>query len=67
MPKAYVFTRYGGPETEAPVDPDHPRPGPGEVRAAMRGAGADLMGEALCAVGSGRPRGKAARKIGADA
>ncbi|MCX4759521.1 NADP-dependent oxidoreductase [Streptomyces sp. NBC_01275] len=39
MAKAYVFTRYGGPETEALVDLDRPRPGPGEVLVAVRAAG----------------------------
>ncbi|MGW2911767.1 NADP-dependent oxidoreductase [Streptomyces asoensis] len=39
MPKAYVFTRYGGPETEALVDLEQPRPGPGEVLVAVRAAG----------------------------
>ncbi|MET9063012.1 NADP-dependent oxidoreductase [Streptomyces antibioticus] len=39
MPKAYVFTRYGGPETEALVELDRPRPGPGEVLVAVRAAG----------------------------
>ncbi|KUN81255.1 NADP-dependent oxidoreductase [Streptomyces griseoruber] len=39
MPKAYVFTRYGGPETEAFVDVDRPSPGPGEVLVAVRAAG----------------------------
>ncbi|MDR6975318.1 NADPH:quinone reductase-like Zn-dependent oxidoreductase [Streptomyces sp. 3330] len=39
MPEAYVFTRYGGPETEALVDLDRPRPGPGEVLVAVRAAG----------------------------
>ncbi|MDV9177288.1 NADP-dependent oxidoreductase [Streptomyces sp. W16] len=39
MPKAYVFTRYGGPETEALVEVDRPRPGPGEVLVAVRAAG----------------------------
>ncbi len=39
MPKAYVFTRYGGPETEALVELDRPRPGPGEVLVAARAAG----------------------------
>ncbi|MGW2047051.1 NADP-dependent oxidoreductase [Streptomyces sp. NPDC001858] len=39
MPKAYVFTRYGGPETEALVDLERPRPGPGEVLVAVRAAG----------------------------
>jgi NADPH:quinone reductase-like Zn-dependent oxidoreductase len=31
MPKAYVFTRYGGPETEALVEDERPVPGPGKV------------------------------------
>ncbi|MEV0738015.1 NADP-dependent oxidoreductase [Streptomyces sp. NPDC050549] len=39
MPKAYVFTRYGGPETEAVVEVDRPSPGPGEVLVAVRAAG----------------------------
>lgn len=39
MPKAYLFTRYGGPETEAFVDVDRPSPGPGEVLVAVRAAG----------------------------
>ncbi|MFF7051188.1 NADP-dependent oxidoreductase [Streptomyces griseorubiginosus] len=39
MPKAYVFTRYGGPETEAFVDVDRPSPGPGELLVAVRAAG----------------------------
>ncbi|MEU1480308.1 NADP-dependent oxidoreductase [Streptomyces sp. NPDC005760] len=39
MPKAYVFTRYGGPETEAFVDVDRPRPGPGRLLVAVRAAG----------------------------
>ncbi|MGP4046587.1 NADP-dependent oxidoreductase [Streptomyces sp. 2A115] len=39
MPKAYVFTRYGGPETEALVDQDRPAPGPGQLLVAVRAAG----------------------------
>jgi NADPH:quinone reductase-like Zn-dependent oxidoreductase len=39
MPKAYVFTRYGGPETEALVDLERPRPGPGQILIAVRAAG----------------------------
>ncbi|MDH6456360.1 MULTISPECIES: NADP-dependent oxidoreductase [unclassified Streptomyces] len=39
MPKAYVFTRYGGPETEAFVDVDRPSPGPGRLLVAVRAAG----------------------------
>lgn len=39
MPKAYVFTRYGGPETEALVDLDRPSAGPGQLVVAVRAAG----------------------------
>ncbi|MEV5875466.1 NADP-dependent oxidoreductase [Streptomyces sp. NPDC052101] len=39
MPKAYVYTRHGGPETEALIDLDRPRPGPGEILIAVRAAG----------------------------
>ncbi|AVH60415.1 MULTISPECIES: NADP-dependent oxidoreductase [Streptomyces] len=39
MPKAYVFTRYGGPETEALVERDRPSPGPGQLLVAVRAAG----------------------------
>lgn len=39
MPKAYVFTRFGGPETEALADVDRPRPGPGQLLVAVRAAG----------------------------
>ncbi|MGW3115881.1 NADP-dependent oxidoreductase [Streptomyces sp. NPDC001107] len=39
MPKAYVFTRYGGPEAEALVDVERPSPGPGQVLVAVRAAG----------------------------
>lgn len=39
MPKAYVFTRYGGPETEAFVDVDRPGPGPGQLLVAVHVAG----------------------------
>ncbi|MFI1534763.1 NADP-dependent oxidoreductase [Streptomyces anandii] len=39
MPKAYVFTRYGGPETEAFAEVDRPRPGPGQILVAVRAAG----------------------------
>ncbi|MFC3572060.1 zinc-binding alcohol dehydrogenase family protein [Streptomyces yaanensis] len=39
MPKAYAYTRYGGPETEALVDVDRPSPGPGQVLVAVRAAG----------------------------
>lgn len=34
MPKAYVFTRYGGPEAEALVDVDRRAPAP--VRCSSR-------------------------------
>ncbi|GHD86072.1 NADP-dependent oxidoreductase [Streptomyces naganishii] len=39
MPKAYVFTRYGGPETEALAEVDRPTPGPGQILVAVRAAG----------------------------
>ncbi|MEU1462911.1 NADP-dependent oxidoreductase [Streptomyces sp. NPDC005727] len=39
MSKAYVFTRYGGPETEALTDVDPPSPGPGRLLVAVRAAG----------------------------
>lgn len=39
MPKAYVFTRFGGPETEALVAQDRPSPGPGQLLVAVRAAG----------------------------
>lgn len=39
MPKAYVFTRYGGPEAEALVEQEKPVPGPGELLVAVRAAG----------------------------
>ncbi|MEU2424303.1 NADP-dependent oxidoreductase [Streptomyces sp. NPDC007851] len=39
MPKAYVYTRHGGPETEAFADVDRPSPGPGELLIAVRAAG----------------------------
>ncbi|WP_320784482.1 NADP-dependent oxidoreductase [Streptomyces sp. CRN 30] len=39
MPKAYVFTRYGGPETEELVELERPVPGPGQLLVAVRAAG----------------------------
>ncbi|MEU0834363.1 NADP-dependent oxidoreductase [Streptomyces sp. NPDC005969] len=39
MPKAYVFTRSGGPEVEAFVEQEAPTPGPGELLVAVRAAG----------------------------
>ncbi|MGY3684422.1 NADP-dependent oxidoreductase [Streptomyces sp. TE33382] len=39
MAKAYIFHRYGGPETEAFVDLPVPVPGPGELLVAVRAAG----------------------------
>jgi NADPH:quinone reductase-like Zn-dependent oxidoreductase len=39
VPKAYVFTRYGGPEAEALVEVDRPVPGPGQILVAVRAAG----------------------------
>ncbi|MET8953449.1 NADP-dependent oxidoreductase [Streptomyces sp. NPDC004129] len=39
MPKAYAYTRNGGPETEAFVEVERPSPGPGQVLVAVRAAG----------------------------
>jgi NADPH2:quinone reductase len=39
MPKAYVYTRHGGPEAEALIDLERPGPGPGEILIAVRAAG----------------------------
>ncbi|MCW7942843.1 NADPH:quinone reductase [Streptomyces hygroscopicus] len=39
MPKAYAYTRYGGPETQAFVEVDRPSPGPGQILVAVRAAG----------------------------
>ncbi|WP_405896416.1 NADP-dependent oxidoreductase [Streptomyces sp. NBC_00727] len=39
MPKAYVFTRNGGPEVEETTDLERPEPGPGELLVAVRAAG----------------------------
>ncbi|MEU6375746.1 NADP-dependent oxidoreductase [Streptomyces sp. NPDC046909] len=39
MPKAYVFTRYGGPETQALVEVERPVPGPRQILVAVRVAG----------------------------
>ncbi len=39
MPRAYVYTRHGGPEVEAFVDLPRPVPGAGELLVAVRTAG----------------------------
>ncbi|MFG2958986.1 NADP-dependent oxidoreductase [Streptomyces sp. NPDC048291] len=39
MPKAYVYTRHGGPETEAFAEVARPVPGPGQLLIAVRAAG----------------------------
>ncbi|MDH6218961.1 NADP-dependent oxidoreductase [Streptomyces pseudovenezuelae] len=39
MPKAYAYTRHGGPETEALVDVERPRPGAGQILVSVRAAG----------------------------
>ncbi|MBD0745078.1 NADP-dependent oxidoreductase [Streptomyces sp. CBMA152] len=39
MPKAYAYTRNGGPETEAFIERDRPEPGPGQLLVAVRAAG----------------------------
>jgi NADPH:quinone reductase-like Zn-dependent oxidoreductase len=41
--KAIQFTRYGGPEVLELVEVDEPRPGPGEVRIAVRAAGVNAI------------------------
>ncbi|MFE9609779.1 NADP-dependent oxidoreductase [Streptomyces sp. NPDC006012] len=59
MPKAYVFTRYGGPETEALADVDRPGPGAGQVLVAVRVAGVNpvdwKLRDGLRRPGSGEP------------
>jgi NADPH:quinone reductase-like Zn-dependent oxidoreductase len=39
MPKAYVFTQYGGPEVETFAEIERPVPGPGQVLVAVRAVG----------------------------
>ena len=39
MAKAYVFTRYGGSDTESLIDLPVPVPGPGELLLALHAAG----------------------------
>ena len=39
MPKAYVYTRHGGPEVEELTEVDRPAPGAGQVLVAVRAAG----------------------------
>lgn len=39
MPLAYGFAEYGGPETQQFLDPDVPRPGPGQLLVAVHAAG----------------------------
>ena len=39
MPKAYVFTQYGGPEVQEFLDIEKPTPGAGEVLITVRAAG----------------------------
>ncbi|MFF1479246.1 hypothetical protein ACFVYD_17080 [Streptomyces sp. NPDC058301] len=46
MPKAYAYTRNGGPATETSIERDRPRPGPGQLLIAVRAAGADVVGHA---------------------
>ncbi|GHE59343.1 NADPH:quinone reductase [Streptomyces longispororuber] len=47
MAKAYVFVRHGGPEVEALVDREPPRPGPGELLVAVRAAGVNPVDHKL--------------------
>ncbi|MFF1548445.1 zinc-binding dehydrogenase [Streptomyces sp. NPDC058291] len=75
MPKAYVFTRFGGPQTEALVDLERPRPGPaadlvvrGDLNPHVTGRyPLERAGEALREVESGHARGKVVLEIGAGA
>ena len=39
MSRLYVFTEYGGPETEALIDRPVPEPGPSELLVEVRAAG----------------------------
>jgi len=39
MPRAYVFNRFGGPETESFADLPRPVPGPGQLLVAVRASG----------------------------
>ncbi|MFZ2526178.1 MAG: NADP-dependent oxidoreductase [Rhodococcus sp. (in: high G+C Gram-positive bacteria)] len=41
MPLAYGFAEYGGPDTEQFLDPEVPRPGPGQLLVAVHAAGVD--------------------------
>lgn len=43
MTKSVVYTEYGGPEVLRLVDVDEPRPGPGQVRIAVRAAGVNQL------------------------
>ncbi|WP_329562504.1 NADP-dependent oxidoreductase [Streptomyces uncialis] len=60
MPKAFVFTRHGGPEAQALVDRAKPVPGPGELLVAVRAAGVNpvdwKLREGLRRPGAGEPR-----------
>lgn len=47
MPKAYAFTRYGGPETEEFLDLPVPVPGPGQLLVAVRAAGVNPVDHKL--------------------
>ncbi|MFJ2645409.1 NADP-dependent oxidoreductase [Streptomyces sp. NPDC087420] len=48
MTQAYVFTRNGGPETEALVElPEKPEPGPGQLLVAVRAAGVNPVDHKL--------------------
>ncbi|WP_030668084.1 NADP-dependent oxidoreductase [Streptomyces sp. NRRL B-1347] len=47
MAKAYVYTRHGGPEVEALIDREPPRPGPGQLLVAVRAAGVNPVDHKL--------------------
>jgi NADPH:quinone reductase-like Zn-dependent oxidoreductase len=41
MPTSITYTRFGGPEVLEPTESDKPEPAPGQVRLAVRVAGAN--------------------------
>ncbi|WP_405935482.1 zinc-binding dehydrogenase [Streptomyces sp. NBC_00726] len=64
MPKAYVFTRNGGPEAEVLTDPERPKPGPGELLvAAHKPAALSFTGVATPYDGLRRPGPGRVRKV----
>src|SRR3954467_3161517 len=76
--KAVTFDEYGGPEVLRVAEVEDPRPGPGQVRVAVRAAGvnpidwkarAGVMREGMAAtlpVGDGREAAGVVDAVGAD-